>query len=216
MTTATMRTSKGSAPERSLNPFEWWISIIREGVVAGALGGAIVALWYLLCDTIGGRPFHTPALLGAIIFNGLHGHDVGAATLTPVLSFTVLHFAAFIVFGLASALVIAAAEREPLLALGALMVYACYEICFLALVTALDASALDAIGWWKIAAANVITLATVFGYFQYRHSQILPRFSDRWANFDTETIASPPVLAAQVIQLPELRPTSIPAGKGRA
>jgi hypothetical protein len=213
MTTATMRTTKGAAPERSLNRFEWWMSIIREGVVAGALGGAVVALWYFLCDTIAGRPFHTPALLGAIIFNGLRGHDVGTATLAPVLSFTVLHFAAFIAFGLASALVIATAEREPLLVLGALMVYACYEICFLALVTALDASALGAIGWWKIAAANVITLATVFGYFQYRHSQILPRFSERWANFDKETIASPPVLAVQMSQLPELHPTAVPAGK---
>src|SRR5689334_16420801 len=104
MKTATMRTTKRAAPVRSLNRFKWWTSIVREGVVAGALGGAVVALWYLLCDTIGGRPFHTPALLGAIIFNGLRGHDVGTATLAAVLSFTVLHFAAFIAFGLASAL----------------------------------------------------------------------------------------------------------------
>jgi hypothetical protein len=153
------------------------------------------------------------ALLGAIFFNGLHGHDVGAATLAPVLSFTVLHFAAFIAFGLASAFVIAAAEREPLLVLGALMIYACYEVCFLAFVTALDASALGAIGLWKIAAANAITLVTVFGYFQYRHPQILPRFVERWAKFDAETIASPPVLAARVIQLAELGSSAIPAGK---
>jgi hypothetical protein len=213
MKTATMMATKGAAPKLRHNRFEWWMSIIREGVVAGTLGGAVVALWYLVCDSIGGRPFHTPALLGAIFFNGLHGHDVGAATLAPVLSFTVLHFAAFIAFGLTSAFVIAAAEREPLLVLGALMIYACYEVCFLAFVTALDASALGALGLWKIAAANAITLVTVFGYFQYRHPQILPRFVERWANFDAETIASPPVLAARVIQLPEWRPSAIPAGK---
>lgn len=212
MNTATTMTTKSAAPKLWHNRFESWMSIIREGVVAGTLGGSIVALWYLLCDSIGGRPFHTLALLGAIFFNGLRGHDVGAAMLAPVLSFTILHFAAFIAFGLASALVIAAAEREPLLVLGALMVYACYEICFLAFVTALDASALGAIGLWKIAAANAITLVTVFGYFHYRHPQILPRFSERWAKFDAETIASPAVLAARVIQLPEMRPGSIPAG----
>ena len=159
----------------------------------------ILALWYLLCDSIGGRPFHTSALLGAIFFNGLRGHDVGAATLSLVLNFTVLHFAAFIAFALASALVIAAAEREPLLALGALMVYGCYEVCFLAFVSALDASALGAIGWWKIAAANAITLATVFGYFQYRHPQILRRFSERWANFDCALVQLRQVVNADLI-----------------
>lgn len=213
MKLTTMMATKGAAPKLHYNRFEWWMSIIREGVVAGTLGGAVVALWYLVCDSVAGRPFHTPALLGAIFFDGLHGHDVGAATLAPVASFTVLHFTAFIAFGLASAFVIAAAEREPLLVLGALMVYACYEVCFLAFVTALDASALGALGLWKIAVANAITLATVFGYFQYRHPQILPRFVERWGKFDAETIASPPVLAARVIQLPELRSSAIPAGK---
>ena len=98
MKTATMMRTKSAAQKLWHNRFEWWMSIVREGVVAGTLGGAVVALWYLLCDSIGGRPFHTPALLGAIFFSGLHGHDIGAATLAPVLSFTALHFAAFIAF----------------------------------------------------------------------------------------------------------------------
>jgi hypothetical protein len=187
--------------------------VVREGIVAGTLGGAIVALWYLICDTIGGRPFHTPALLSAIFFNGLRGHDVGAATLAPVLSFTLLHFAAFIAFGVASALVIAAAEREPLLVLGALMLYGCFEVSFLSFVAVLDASALGANELGKFAAANAITLVTVFSYFQSRHPQILPRFVERWAQLDTETIVSPPALVARVIQLRELRPSAIPPGK---
>ena len=212
MKTATMMTTKSAAQRLWHSRFEWWTTIVREGVVAGTLGGAIVALWYLLCDSIGGRPFHTPALLGAIFFNGLRGHDVGAATLAPVLSFTVLHFAAFIAFGLASALVIAAAEREPLLVLGALMVYGCYEVSFLSFVTALDASALGAIGLWKIAAANAITLVTVFGYFQYRHPQIL-RVSSSVGTISTQRrTAAPPVLAAGAIPLPAV-PSAIPAGK---
>lgn len=213
MKTATMMATKGAAPKLRHNRFEWWTTIVREGVVAGTLGGAVVALWYLVCDSIGGRPFHTPALLGAIFFNGLRGHDVGAAMLAPVLNFTVLHFAAFIAFGLASALVIAAAEREPLLVLGALMVYGCYEVCFLAFVTALDASALGAIGGWKIATANVITLAMLFGYFQYRHPQILRRFSERWDDFDAGELAAQPMIAERAIPLPEARLGIVTTGR---
>jgi hypothetical protein len=200
MKTEENKPNRVSRPERKDSRYQV-MRIMREGVASGTLAGAIVALWYLLCDSIGGRPFHTPALLGAIFFNGLHGHDIAAVTLAPVLSFTALHFAAFIAFGIASAIIISAAERETLLILGALVVYACYEICFLAFVAFLDASALGAIGWWKIAVANVITLATVFGYFQYRHPEILPRFRKRWAEFDTPKVAAPPVVRARVIQL---------------
>jgi hypothetical protein len=212
MKTATMMTSKSAAQRLWHSRFEWWTMIVREGVVAGTLGGAIVALWYLLCDTIGGRPFHTPALLGAIFFNGLRGHDVSVATLAPVLSFTLLHFAAFIAFGLASALVIAAAEREPLLVLGALMVYGCYEVSFLSFVAVLDASAVGAIGLWKIAAANAITLVTVCGYFQYRHPKILRRFSERWDDLDAGELAAQPRVAARVIPLTQLGTSAIPLG----
>ena len=213
MKTTTMMTSKSVAQRLWHSRFEWWTMIVREGVVAGTLGGAIVALWYLLCDTIGGRPFHTPALLGAIFFNGLRDHDVGAATLAPVLSFTLLHFAAFIAFGLASALVIAAAKLEPLLVLGALMVYGCYEVSFLSFVAVLDASALGAIGLWKIAAANAITLVTVFGYFQYRHPQILRRFVERWNDSDAGEPAAQPMIAARAIPLPAVRLGIVTTGR---
>ena len=167
-----------------------WTSVIREGVAAGTLSAAAVALWYLIWDSIGGRPLHTPALLGAFFFNGLRGHDVGAPALAPVLSFMVLHFVAFIAFGLASALIVNAAKREPLLMLAAPMVYVCYEICFLGFVTVLDAAVLESLGWWKIAAANGVTLVTLFTYFQYMHPETLRRFSERWEQFDTTQSAS--------------------------
>ncbi len=175
-----------------------WIATLREGLVAGALSGGIVAMWYLICDLVARRPFHTPALLGAIFFEGLHGSDITTISIASVMNFTALHFAAFIAFGLATALVIAAAEREPLLILGALMVYACYEVCFLAFVSALDASALGTIGWWKIAAANLITLFAVFGYFEVKHPRLIARLNERWATFDLEPATARSEFAPQI------------------
>ena len=115
------------------------------------------------------------------------------------MNFTVLHFATFIAFGLATALVIAAAEREPLLILGALMVYACYEVCFLAFVSALDASAPGTIGWWKIAAANLITLFAVFSYFEMKHPRLLSRLNERWTTFDLEPATAQSGFAPQMV-----------------
>jgi hypothetical protein len=209
METATMNRISREKTERRQNWSEWSMTILHEGIFAGTISGAVVALWYLLCDVIGGQPFHTPALLGTIFFRGLQVHDAGAGMLAPVLAFTTLHFAAFIAFGLATALLIAAAEREPLLLFGALMVYACYEVSFLAFVAVLDGSALGAIGWWKIAAANVITVVMVFGYFHHRHPEILARFYERWEHSDTEPVDALTTPAAQVIEKSEVGPRSL-------
>jgi hypothetical protein len=59
----------------------------------------------------------------------------------------------------------------------------------------------------------VITLVTVFGYFQYRHPQILRRFSERWDDFDAGELAAQPMIAARVIPLPQARAATIPAAR---
>jgi len=92
------------------------------------------------------------------------------------------------------------------------MVYGCYEVSFLSFVAVLDASAVGAIGLWKIAAANAITLVTVFGYFQYRHPKILRRFRERWDDLDAGELAAQPTVAARVIPLTQLGTSAIPAG----
>ena len=40
-------------------------SILREGICAGLIGAAVVAVWFLLLDLWRGQPFLTPGLLGA-------------------------------------------------------------------------------------------------------------------------------------------------------
>ena len=44
---------------------------LREGVIAGLIGAAIVAVWFLIYDAARGRPLRTPALLGAATFAGV-------------------------------------------------------------------------------------------------------------------------------------------------
>jgi len=46
-------------------------SVLKEGVVGGLLGAAVVALWFLIFDTARGKPLLTPALLGGAVFYGI-------------------------------------------------------------------------------------------------------------------------------------------------
>jgi fatty acid desaturase len=56
------------------------LAIAREGVTAGVLGVGAVAIWFLVTDTLAGRPFYTPATLGARFFQG-----TGAEPLFPAI-----------------------------------------------------------------------------------------------------------------------------------
>jgi len=154
--------------------------VIFEGVVSGVVAGATVALWYLICDLAGGRPFHTPEMLQLIFFPGFHATPTGRFLGEAAIAFTGLHFAAFIAFGLATAAIVAASEREPLLLAAALIIYACFEVSFLSLIAFLDGSALGELGWWTIASANLLTLAMMYGFHRMRHPAIIRRFLKRW------------------------------------
>ena len=46
------------------------MTVYLEGIRAGLVGASIIALWFLIVDTIAGRPLYTPTVLGAALFHG--------------------------------------------------------------------------------------------------------------------------------------------------
>ncbi len=148
--------------------------ILREGVVGGLIGAAVVALWFLLFDLARGKPLLTPALLGAAVFYGVNnpiGLDVTAG---PVIGYTLLHALAFVAFGIVAASVIAATEREPSLIIAVVILFACFETFFLGVVGVLGRAVTDALSWWGILAANFLAAVAMLWYFLIRH-RTLPR-----------------------------------------
>jgi hypothetical protein len=173
-------------PGLAQNMMGEWTAVVREGVVSGIIGGIIVAVWFLIYDLVSGHPFHTPALLGAIVFNALHQPESVAVSTAVVLGYTVLHFFAFIMFGIASSILMVASEREPVLALGELVLFVWFELCFVAFVTFLDNTAVQEIGWWNIIGGNIAALAAIIAYFEHGHPRIVGRIIDRWEGLRDE------------------------------
>jgi len=157
-----------------------WVAVIHEGIIAGGLGAAVVAVWFLVYDTLRFQPFRTPALLGAALFEGLR--DPRGLVIRPdlVLGYTVLHFAAFAVFGIVVASVIVLAEREPRLLLGLLILFLCFEIVFLGIVSAVDEALVDALLWWNIAIGNLLAAVAMLTYFFLGHRSLGARLLERW------------------------------------
>jgi hypothetical protein len=169
-----------------------WQGVVREGITTGLIGAVIVAVWFLVADLIAGHPFRTPALLGAIIFNGMAAPSSVSVTAALVLGYTALHFFAFIMFGIAASITMYASEREPLLALGVLVLFLWFELCFAGFVTYLDQSTVQQLGWWNIAGGNILALAVIIGWYEHRHPRVVPRILERWEELKSEGSAAGP------------------------
>jgi hypothetical protein len=149
-------------------------SVLREGVIAGLLGAATVAVWFLVFDLARGTPLLTPALLGGAVFSGVtdpHGLQIAIG---PILGYTVLHGLAFIAFGVVAAALIAVSEQEPALFIAFVILFACFEMFFLGALGALGRSMVGALVWWAILVGNLLAATVMLWYFFLGH-RALPR-----------------------------------------
>src|ERR1700685_1814628 len=171
-------------PALAWNLLGGWISVAREGITAGLVGGVVVAIWFMAYDFASGNSFHTPAILGAMVFRSEGATDGIKSTLPLVLGYSILHFFAFVTFGLALAILLAASEWEPFMGLGAPLLLAVFEVFFVGFISLIDQSALEVLGWWKIVAGNILALIAMATYFIRSHRGLGVKLVERWAMLD--------------------------------
>ena len=146
--------------------------VIREGLVAGLLGGLAVAAWFFAVDLGLGRLLYTPGALGSALLMGVDspsGVEVSALT---VLGYTLVHFAGFIAMGLVFAALVARAEENPPLLMGLTLLFVTFETLLLGLVAILSAWLLDVVQWWSIALSNLVAAAAMAIYLWRAHPGI--------------------------------------------
>ncbi len=143
--------------------------LATEGMIAGTIGATVVAGWFLMYDMAHGRPFRTPALLGAALFQGLR--DIGSLRITPtlVLEYSLVHWATFVLFGCMAAALLAAADRDPRLLADLFVLFCCFEVAALALIAVLGEWLFEALPQWSIVIGNLLAAAAMLGVFFRRH-----------------------------------------------
>lgn len=151
--------------------------LIRDGVIAGLIGAVVIAIWFLIIDTIGGHPLFTPTVLGRgllAIFGPTHAADPVAVA---VIAYTIFHFAAFIFVGLVAALFVYAAHREPSILLGFLILFVATEVGFYFVASLLNlGSPLGMLAWYQVLIANLIAAAAMGLYFWRTHRELGEEF----------------------------------------
>lgn len=146
--------------------------LVREGVIAGLLGATGVAVWFLIVDTMSGRPFYTPAMLGTAMLS-LFGKAGGEGMLTHVLVYTVIHGAAFIAVGLVLAFFVHQAEREPEVLTALIILFILFELGFY-IGTALLAESpiFGRLAWYQVAIGNTIATLAMGVYMWRAHPKL--------------------------------------------
>lgn len=149
-----------------------------EGIVAGTIGAATIALWFLLLDTIKGQPFYTPSVLGTVLFRPgapLPSLENFQVSFELVLVYTWVHWLVFCVIGGAASLLLGAAERNPNLGFGILLLFVVFEFGFLVGAMLFAEAILRAIAWHQIVLGNLLAATAMAAYFWGRHRGLVIR-----------------------------------------
>ena len=144
----------------------------RHGITAGVLSATSVAAWFLLIDTLRGRPFFVPAGLGRNFLQFFGAAPQGV--IVPIVAYTLFHYAVFIAVGIVAAAVAERSRREASILAGAFLFFAVVEGAFFGFAAFISASAvIGAHAWLQIVIANLIAVV-VMGVYLRRAYPHLP------------------------------------------
>src|SRR5262245_8089380 len=146
-------------------------NVYREGIVAGILGAATIALWFFIIDIFSGRPFYTPSLLGSALFGrsvALNQPDTVTVSFEMVLIYTWVHFMVFCVIGGLASKLLVLAERNVNLGFGILLLFVVFEFGFVGVVFIFAEPILHTLTWPAILIGNLMAAAVMAAYFSRR------------------------------------------------
>ena len=149
--------------------------LYQEGMIAGVIGAATVALWFLLLDTAAGHPLYTPSVLGTAIFRhaALASPETLSVSLEMVGMFTWIHVLIFAALGGVASRLLAMVERNPSWGFGLLLLFVVFEFGFVAAAALLASPILRVIPWPSVLGANLLAAAAMSAYFWRRHPHLV-------------------------------------------
>src|SRR5262245_10187359 len=170
-----MTVHSGATAAESPQPAAETQTLYQEGIIAGILAAAAVAIWFLIVDTLTGRPFYTPAVLAAALFGRGAGVEHVTVSPGPVLMFTWVHGLLFAALGGVAARLLAVAERNPGLGFGIVLLFVILQSGFTTAMAFIAPAVFSVLGWASIFVANLLAAATMVMYFRLRHPNLTVR-----------------------------------------
>ncbi|MDQ6737821.1 MAG: hypothetical protein M3Z30_08995 [Gemmatimonadota bacterium] len=151
---------------------------IREGIYAGVLSGAAIAVWLFIVDVIERQAFFTPNVLGSGLLRFLGTPHMTDTVAMHVIIYTIFHFVAFSLIGIVFVWVTHQARRTPAILAGFLVFFVMAEGGFYGLAAVLSInSVLGGIAWYQIMVANILAAIVMFAFIWTRHPELKGQFT---------------------------------------
>jgi len=149
----------------------------REGDIAfetfygGAIGGSVIALFFLVVDSMAGQPLLTPSVLGSALFLGESAATANTVRLDAVAYATIVHFVTFGVFGLVATKIVRAVEaRGGSFLMVATILFVLTEAGFVAAADVLVPGLVARLGQGTVLTANVLTALAMTWFLRSAHT----------------------------------------------
>ncbi len=144
--------------------------ILYDAFYSGAIGGSIVALFFLVVDAFGEGPLFTPSLMGSVLFGGAPADTLTGIDMPMAAAYTIVHFISFGLLGLAASFIVHEVElhaKDPMLTLALLFIL--FEATFAFAASVFMPGIMERIGGVHIAAANLLSAAGMGLFFLTAH-----------------------------------------------
>ncbi|MBA3496423.1 MAG: hypothetical protein H0T86_04900 [Gemmatimonadales bacterium] len=167
-------------------------STVREGLLTGLIGAAIVAVWYLLVDTAGGQPFRTPNALGKIFFRGDLTPGVRQIVPTVVLGYTVFHLVVFALAGLGLTFLVHLASKNITLRMGVWLGLVVALFYLVGLTYMLGIATGERLSLWSVIGGGVLGVLGMAGYLWRTHPRLRRSFDEASLGAEARQPPHPP------------------------
>jgi hypothetical protein len=155
-------------------------ALAEDGVVAGIIGAAVVAVWFLILDIARGQPFLTPSMVGSVFFLGESVEGASTLNVVMVFAYTGVHGVLFLLAGCVLSWMVAQVERNPQFGLVLLLLFLLFESVLFGLEVTIVPSLVGALGAFSVAFANLFAAVAMFWYLLLRRPEALARLRESW------------------------------------
>ncbi len=150
------------------------VMVCLDGLIAGIIGAAIIAIWFLFLDTVSGMPFYAPTVLGTWLFLGaeeLASTERVQVSLNLTLMYTWVHGLLFMVLGVIASYFLLLVNKNPNLGFF-LLLFVTLEFGFVGTTFLFAKPVLQELAWSSVLLGNLLAAAGMAVYFWLRHQTL--------------------------------------------
>lgn len=140
-----------------------------EGTDVGLIGGTVVAVFFLILDLLAGVPLRTPSVLGEVLLFGNGSPSLDEPVFGAALLYTVVHFAAFALFGVLLVRLVHIATYNSVVRFGLLVLFLAFELFFYGIVVTLTGATSRLFPFWAVLTANLLATVAMGMYLWRTH-----------------------------------------------